>query len=161
MNNNAAQAGSSDDADSNEQYFDVFSEMTVKQHDVFACLAENRTSKEIASRLQVSESAIVQRIEAVRSRTGSPPRAELARAYRHYLQSGFFDVRGSSSAMELPDEAFPSPWQKHVADWILPAALVGENAGLNRIAAMVVIAAGLLLVALAGIGLAHAMSLVG
>src|SRR3546814_19774730 len=60
--------------------------LTAKQHEVLRFVAENRTSKEIAWELGISESAVNQRIEGVRSRTGSPPRAELARVYRHYLQ---------------------------------------------------------------------------
>lgn len=137
-------------------YFEVFAGMTAKQHEVFACLAENRTSKEIAARLLVSESAIVQRIETVRSRTGFPPRAELARAYRRYLESGFFDCSPVLTGARSEDP-FIASWQKHAAEWVLPGALVGPNAGLNRIAAMVVIAGGLLLVALGSLAVAKAL----
>lgn len=135
--------------------------MTSKQREVFTCLADNRTSKEIAASLQVSEAAVVQRIEAVRSRTGFPPRAELARAYRRYLESGFFDLEGTAGGDRSEPVAFPSSWQKHAADWVLPGAMVGANAGLNRIAAMVVIAGGMLLVALASLGIAKALTDVG
>ncbi|VWX52260.1 LuxR family transcriptional regulator [Novosphingobium sp. 9U] len=142
----------------NDVYCEVFAGMTAKQHEVFACLAENRTSKEIAGRLQVSESAIVQRIEAVRSRTGFPPRAELARAYRRYLESGFFDCKPVSQGTEpARNDADLAAWQRQAADWILPGAMVGPNAGLNRIAAMVVIAGGLLVVALASLGVVNAL----
>ncbi|MBB4858991.1 DNA-binding CsgD family transcriptional regulator [Novosphingobium chloroacetimidivorans] len=133
--------------------------MTAKQHEVFACLAENRTSKEIAVRLQVSESAIVQRIETVRNRAGYPPRAELARAYRRYLESGFFDCTPIPPSVDaLQSDPLVGAFQRYAADWILPGAMVGPNAGLNRLAAMVVIAAGLLLVALASLGVARALT---
>jgi DNA-binding CsgD family transcriptional regulator len=64
----------------------IFPSLTSKQHEVLGFVAENRTSKEIAWELGISESAVNQRIEGVRSRTGSPPRAELARAYRQFQQ---------------------------------------------------------------------------
>lgn len=61
--------------------------LTRKQHDVLALVADNRTSKEIAARLGISESAVNQRIEMVRSRLGGLPRGELARLYRQeYLE---------------------------------------------------------------------------
>ncbi|AIT78578.1 hypothetical protein JI59_01485 [Novosphingobium pentaromativorans US6-1] len=65
---------------------DVFPSLTPKQHEVLSYVAENRTSKEIAFEIGISVSAVNQRIESIRNRTGSPPRAELARAYRIFLQ---------------------------------------------------------------------------
>ena len=65
---------------------DAFAGLTSKQHQVLSLIAENHTSKEIAFRLGISESAVNQRIECVRNRIGSLPRAELARAYRQYMQ---------------------------------------------------------------------------
>jgi DNA-binding CsgD family transcriptional regulator len=56
--------------------------LTEKQREVLALVADNRTSKEIAARLGVSESAVNQRIEMVRARLGGLPRGELARLYR-------------------------------------------------------------------------------
>lgn len=56
--------------------------LTRKQHEVLALVADNRTSKEIAARLGITESAVNQRIEMVRSRLGGLPRGELARLYR-------------------------------------------------------------------------------
>ncbi len=56
--------------------------LTLKQRDVLALVADNRTSKEIAARLNVSESAVNQRIEMIRQRLGGLPRGELARLYR-------------------------------------------------------------------------------
>jgi DNA-binding CsgD family transcriptional regulator len=57
-------------------------QLTAKQRDVLALVADNRTSKEIAARLGISESAVNQRIEMIRSRLGGLPRGELARLYR-------------------------------------------------------------------------------
>jgi DNA-binding CsgD family transcriptional regulator len=56
--------------------------LTKKQRDVLALVADNRTSKEIAGRLHISESAVNQRIEMIRQRLGGLPRGELARLYR-------------------------------------------------------------------------------
>lgn len=56
--------------------------LTLKQRDVLALVADNRTSKEIAARLDISESAVNQRIEMIRQRLGGLPRGELARLYR-------------------------------------------------------------------------------
>ncbi len=56
--------------------------LTDKQREVLALVADNRTSKEIAGLLGVSESAVNQRIEMVRARMGGLPRGELARLYR-------------------------------------------------------------------------------
>jgi DNA-binding CsgD family transcriptional regulator len=56
--------------------------LTDKQREVLALVADNRTSKEIAARLGISESAVNQRIEMVRARLGGLPRGELARLYR-------------------------------------------------------------------------------
>jgi DNA-binding CsgD family transcriptional regulator len=56
--------------------------LTDKQRQVLALVADNRTSKEIAGLLGISESAVNQRIEMVRARLGGLPRGELARLYR-------------------------------------------------------------------------------
>jgi DNA-binding CsgD family transcriptional regulator len=64
----------------------IIPHLTGKQIEVLHFVAENRTSKEIAWHLGISESAVNQRIEGARRRAGWPPRAELARAFRTYLQ---------------------------------------------------------------------------
>jgi len=58
--------------------------LTDKQREVLALVADNRTSKEIARAIGVSESAVNQRIEAIRRQFGGLPRAELARAWREH-----------------------------------------------------------------------------
>lgn len=132
--------------------------MTAKQHEVLALLADNRTSKEIAFQLGVSESAIVQRVEAVRSRTGQPARAELARAYRRYLDSASFNATIDTAKLELLEARdLLSTWQRASGDWLLPGAMVGPNAGFNRMAAMSVIAAGMAVTGLTCLALADAI----
>lgn len=157
----------------------VFPQLTSKQREVLAFIAENRTSKEIAWELGISESAVNQRIEGVRTRVGSPPRAELARAYRQYLQDMEAagnpmpdtpsQVRGSSpdrvrsgrngrtQEFDLVD-AVTDPQQREASDSIVPKMLDGENAGLSRTAAMIAIAGGILLVAMVGLGVVRALS---
>ena len=80
--------------------------LTRKQRDVMALVADNRTSKEIAARLEISESAVNQRIEMIRARLGGLPRGELARLYRlEYAPS--VEAEGAQ----------PETWQKiHLPD---------------------------------------------
>lgn len=157
--------------------------LTDKQHEVLRFVAENRTSKEIAWELGISESAVNQRIEAVRNRAGAPPRAELARAYRHYLtdleaaynplpdkipQVPAFDDFGSqpmqderADRMALADAVtytVTAPWQRQDRTRVVPEVLDGPNAGLSRTAAIVIIAAGMLMVAMVGLGVVSALT---
>ena len=158
----------------------IFPRLTAKQHEVLRFVAENRTSKEIAFELGISESAVNQRIEGVRNRAGSPPRAELARAYRQYLQklqntshsipaqnpqvvadghqfrTTDGEDRGAITDAGADGNA-TSPTER-IEFRVVPEVLDGEHAGLNRTAAMIAIAAGLLLVAMVGLGVARALS---
>lgn len=80
--------------------------LTSKQREVLALVADNRTSKEIAALLDISESAVNQRIEIVRSRLGGLPRGELARLYRQELAPN-----------SEPEAAADPTWQKiHLPD---------------------------------------------
>ncbi len=63
---------------------DEFDFITDKQAEVLDLLANNRTSKEMAFTLGLSEPAVNRRIEAVRLRLGGIARAELARRYRDW-----------------------------------------------------------------------------
>ncbi len=76
-------------------------QLTTKQREVMALVADNRTSKEIAGLLGISESAVNQRIEMIRTRLGGIPRGELARLYRQE----FARNRAISAT-------FPPNWQK-------------------------------------------------
>lgn len=64
----------------------TFAGLTEKQHEVLRLVAESRSSKEIAWSIGISESAVNQRIEAVRRRAGGASRAQLARGYRRFQQ---------------------------------------------------------------------------
>ena len=159
----------------------LFHDLTPKQHEVMRRVAENRTSKEIAWDLGVSESAINQRIEAVRSRGGGALRAELARAYRQYLEEQHYKPvtgnilqisalpgTGQSMRRDEPADALAladavvytvtPPWQGEAAFRIVPEVLDGTHAAFSRTAAMIAIAAGILLVAMIGLGVIHALT---
>jgi len=69
-----------------------FALLTDKQAAVLGLLANGRTTKEIATALVVSESAVNRRIELLRTRFGGITRLELARRYR--------DWRGAENAEE-------------------------------------------------------------
>ncbi|MEQ1540633.1 MAG: helix-turn-helix transcriptional regulator [Novosphingobium sp.] len=56
--------------------------LTEKQREVLSLISEGMTSKEIARKLAISESAVNQRIEVVRQRLGGLPRTQIARIYR-------------------------------------------------------------------------------
>ncbi|MCJ2178036.1 helix-turn-helix domain-containing protein [Novosphingobium album (ex Hu et al. 2023)] len=161
----------------------AFARLTAKQHEVLRFVAENRTSKEIAWELGISESAVNQRIEGVRSRTGGPPRAELARAYRQYQQDldetckllpdNIPQVPAAAAvAQGASQDAFADklaladavtftltpPWQNERVGRVVPEVLDGAHAGLSRTAAMVAIAVGMLVIAMVGLGVAEALS---
>jgi len=167
-----------------DPYSSIFKTLTVKQHEVYALVAEGRSTKEIAWKLGVSDSAVNQRIEAVRSRAGSPTRAEMARAYRRFLAShdlssfeppmryapassaSFFQTPSISepSLVSAPSEGYqPRPTIMNdlgIRDGlIVPPIFLGPNAALNRVAAMVLIALGLLATALIGLGVLHALAM--
>ena len=52
--------------------------LTDKQSEVIAFVSEGLTSKEIARKIGISESAVNQRIEVIRQRLGGLPRADRA-----------------------------------------------------------------------------------
>jgi DNA-binding CsgD family transcriptional regulator len=62
-------------------------DLTDKQREVLSLIADNRTSKEIAGFLGITESAVNQRIESIRARLGGVPRAHLARLFRQLTQA--------------------------------------------------------------------------
>lgn len=159
----------------------VFPGLTAKQHEVMRFVAENRTSKEIAWELGISESAVNQRIEGVRGRTGSPPRAELARAYRQYLQDleavgdglrrGDAQLTANGAPRRDPVPAHDAsgftensplipvaPRRSEPMGRVVPEVLDGTHAGLSRTAAMIAIAVGILMVTMVGLGVIEALS---
>ena len=60
----------------------VLDALTEKQREVIIYVSEGLTSKEMARKLGISESAVNQRIEVIRQRLGGLPRAQIARLYR-------------------------------------------------------------------------------
>ncbi len=99
----------------------VFAAMTRKQHEVLALVADNRTSKEIAAELGISESAVNQRIEVVRARLGGPPRAKMARDYRTFAST----PEGEATCKEIPWQTIQLP----------PAEGVSQPEGVDRVSA--------------------------
>lgn len=79
----------------------VLPQLTAKQREVMALVADNRTSKEIACRLGISESAVNQRIEHIRARLGGLPRGEMARLYRQEF-----------ARERTISDTFPPTWKK-------------------------------------------------
>ncbi|MFM5895017.1 MAG: response regulator transcription factor [Novosphingobium sp.] len=60
----------------------VLNALTAKQREVLMHVSEGLTSKEIARKLGISESAVNQRIETIRQRLGGMPRSQIARLHR-------------------------------------------------------------------------------
>lgn len=75
-------------------------DLTEKQREVLSLIADNRTSKEIAGFLGITESAVNQRIESIRARLGGVPRAHLARLFRQLTQAD--DLQN-----DVPDKGEP------------------------------------------------------
>lgn len=138
----------------------LFDGLTPKQREVFDLVAENRTSKEIAGQLGISESAVNQRIEAVRSRASSLPRGHIARAYRHYraeqTSAGVCSQEAAASGAADADSAMHDGGSANGLG--VPDMLVGPNGRLNRVAAMVFIAAGLMVVAFGSLAVTQALT---
>lgn len=156
----------------------TFESLTEKQIETLELLADGRTGKEIAARLDVSPSAIVQRIEAVRAKFDGASRNELARMYRDYKQLTGEEACNefTGNSFQLPDTALDpdeedrvhprsdlafadsvttlteAPWQKRIEPRVVPEVLDGEGAVTFRWVYMVGAALGtamLLLVLLA------------
>ncbi|MDE2596161.1 MAG: helix-turn-helix transcriptional regulator [Sphingomonadales bacterium] len=163
------------------------SDLTDKQREVLSLIADNRTSKEISGYLGITESAVNQRIEAIRARLGGVPRAQLARLYRQLVQQETADFGidptcktltadiiqltetslapdsggGSQGGHPSPDDGDSpviEPAGQQGAPRVVPAVFDGEHGTLNRIVAMVVIAVGLLVLLLVGLGVAQALN---
>ncbi len=125
----------------------VLPQLTAKQRAVMALVADNRTSKEIAGLLGISESAVNQRIELIRARLGGIPRGEMARLYRQEfareqtiaatfpptwekIQVQYPAASGHSGTVEGPSGNAAAPLQHGTAgagsqpsQWLLPVGL--------------------------------------
>jgi DNA-binding CsgD family transcriptional regulator len=153
--------------------------LTFKQREVLLLVSEGLTSKEIARKLGISESAVNQRIEVIRQRLGGMSRASIARLYRDtntlkitiptsnsrtgkaiQLQAdGMFDhqltsegVEGfGASADEANDELQPST---------LPSWLHGTSAMSRRMLTVVGLAIGILCIAVLLLAVGHSLALI-
>lgn len=164
----------------------IFASLTDKQREVLELLAENRTSKEIAARLGVSDSAINQRIDPLRQRLGGVTRAELTRRYRssvpHPSGAGSCEVfTGQNFQVETPagdghesvredrpgryrfedslSFAHEPPWSERSELKVVPRLLDGKHAALARGVTMLLML--LLIVSSLVLGLAAAQALTG
>lgn len=157
----------------------LFERATPKQREVLELITDNQTSKEIAYALNISESAVNQRIESLRSRAGNIPRNHLARFYREWAEAEtckkltgkitqlpseeipsdmpLSDVATASPAFVIPAQA---PWQRMMPS-IVPEVFDGPNGTLFRTAAIIGIALGILILALLGLALAIAITSLG
>ena len=157
----------------------VFERATPKQCQVLDLIGDNLTSKEIAHKLGISESAVNQRIEGLRTKAGGVPRNQLARAYREWARlpdcknvTGKInqlpemqipqDMHFSDAATTSPALVFETraPWQKTMLNGV-PEVFDGRHGTLFRTAAIVAIALGILILALLGFALAIAISSLG
>lgn len=162
----------------------TISTLTDKQREVFALVGEGRTSKEIANILDVSESAVVQRIEKIRSKFDGATRQELGRIWRehgelsgtrscnqltgksfHLLQlqdEAQIDRQADAGhAIEFADSAVfnaRAPWQEKLEPRIVPEVLDGENATLFRWAYAVAAALGMVIMMLVLLAVSHALA---
>ena len=155
--------------------------LTDKQREVLTYVSEGLTSKEIARRLAISESAVNQRVETIRQRLGGLPRAQIARLYRRHntllmtiptsnsltgnpiqLQSALM-ARQISGVEGATDLAVP---QAHQDGGVLQPstlsrkfdlALAGPSAVWFRLGAIVGLAAGIAATALLVLSLATAL----
>jgi DNA-binding CsgD family transcriptional regulator len=150
--------------------------LTDKQREVLALVSEGMTSKEIARKLGVSESAVNQRIEVIRLRLGGLSRAQIARIYRR-TSTLMITIPTSNS---LTGKPIPLTQIEELAQQLTPegaddfAATNGDELGvlqpstffppvespdarLVRAAAVVVIAVGMLALGLLTIVIGHTL----
>lgn len=103
--------------------------LTDKQREVLSLVSEGMTSKEIARKLRISESAVNQRIEVIRQRLGGLPRTQIARIYRR-MSTVLITVPTSNSitgkSIQLQSEPIkdqqPEPEGAEVSTASLPAS---------------------------------------
>jgi DNA-binding CsgD family transcriptional regulator len=132
-----------------------FSELTAKQLEVLVLLADHRTSKEIAADLSISQSAVNQRIEAIRARAGPKPRAELARLYRRHLERTAALQAGQDLAVPGRDaSASQRPSERHSASLGHPRIYTTLERAFVAVGGLAI----LLTAARGTIGIVHALS---
>ena len=136
----------------------VLESLTEKQREVLSLLAEGRTGKEIAHVLNISDSAVVQRIEKIRAKFDGASRLQLGRIWRDYTASDiptdckFFAGKSfqlpnkpelsekggrdtATTHFEFMDYAVfkaDTPWSDDRGCQVVPEVLDGENATIFR-----------------------------
>lgn len=156
--------------DSSATYVFAQFALTGRQRKVLDLLVDGLTSKEIAARLDLTESVINHTIDGLRKLAGGVPRAVLARNYREWRRKsdGREKIPAQGERIPLPDplqstdenprNARPgvfrfedavilttdTPWTGHQGSRVVPRLLDGPNAGLFRVMTI----AGLLLAVL-------------
>ena len=160
-----------------------FESITSKQREVLDHLVDGRTSKEIAALVGVSESAVTQRIEGMRHRSGWISRAALVRQYKDWLSKcphssckqftgQIFQVPsvGKLNEVSIQDDlagsvrfadvgiAFQTdpPWQA-TEPRIVPEVLDGQGATLYRCLAAVGISVGIAVTILVMLAVANTL----
>lgn len=148
--------------------------LTPKQREVVILVAEGLTSKEIARKLGITESAVNQRIEVVRQRLGGLSRSAIARIYRQ-TNTLMITIPTSNSLTGKPIQlqAFAATEQPLLPEGVdgltatsgsavdelqpstLPPLFNGPDTRLVRLAAIVIIALGLLGIAVLAIVASH------
>ncbi len=151
---------------------DVFDTLTAKQRETIELLGEGWTSKEMAHALGISESAVIQRIETLRAKTGGMLRKDLARAWRDHtareepplgdckdLTGKIFQVSPDAGwPQEAPQDHFdneleladampfeaPAPWARSEEPEVVPEMLDGRDAVFRRSFLAIGMAVGML-----------------
>ncbi len=153
--------------------------LTDKQREVIALVSEGLTSKEIARKLGISESAVNQRIEVTRQRLGGMSRAQIARIYRQTSTLVITIPTSNSltgkSIQLLHEGEQEQPWFPEGAETVQAAASTGNgvlqpstfslfpmvpNGIASRIAMIVAVAFGLLASAVLVLTVAQALNAV-
>lgn len=109
-------------------------QLTAKQREVIALVADNRTSKEIAALLGISVSAVNQRIEMIRARLGGIPRGELARLYRQeFTRNGVKSVSFAPNWQKIQVSSDEPDDQEAMVESISAQVLTGPRSGPDRV----------------------------
>ncbi|RIV93410.1 LuxR family transcriptional regulator [Aurantiacibacter xanthus] len=160
----------------------LFDSLTAKQRETMDLLCDGWTSKEIATKLGVSESAVVQRIETVRAKSGGLLRKELVRLYRDYASAGEADCKQNTGKIfqlsewehdvdtgirnDADDDLVLSdamsfhrsaPWASQSEPRVVPEVLDGDSATLYRLLAAVGLALGMVALTLILLAVAEAL----
>ena len=159
----------------------ILDTLTDKQQEVLSFVSDGLTSKEIARKLNISVSAVNQRIEMIRHRLGGLPRSQIARLYRRQStvmltipasnsltgkpialqasasldQAGF--VEGVVGPVELNARQYSGVLQPSTISRKLVTALAGPERYWWRTAAIVTLAAAIAITALLALSVAQTL----